>query len=205
MDRFTEALGLDRYALYVFDYGAPVGFRMAARHPNRVQALIVQNGNAYEDGMGKLWDPLRAYWREPTPERASHIARKLLSLDSTRWHYLHGTRDATAIAPENWVLDQALLDRPGMQEIQLRLLYDYGSNPARYPEWHAYFRKHRPRTLVVWGKNDEIFQVAGAHAFQRDLPDAEIHLFDTGHFALEEDAQPIAHKIQAFMERLGQP
>jgi pimeloyl-ACP methyl ester carboxylesterase len=205
MDRFTEALGLDRYGLYVFDYGAPVGFRMAARHPGRVQALIVQNGNAYEEGMGKLWDPLRAYWKDPTPERATLIAQKLLSLESTRWHYLHGVRDASAIAPENWILDQALLDRPGMQEIQLRLLYDYGSNPTLYPEWHAYFRRHRPPTLVVWGKNDEIFQVAGAHAFRRDLPDAEIHLFDTGHFALEKDAGPIAERIRGFMNRIAKP
>jgi pimeloyl-ACP methyl ester carboxylesterase len=195
-----EALGIASCSLYLFDYGAPVGLRIAARHPEKVDALIVQNGNAYPEGMGKLWDPLRAYWKQPSEERSEAIAAKLLSLASTKWHYLEGVRDPESIAPENWLLDQALLDRPGVREIQLRLLYDYGSNPGRYPEWHAFFRRYQPPMLVVWGRNDPIFEIAGAYAYRRDLPKAEVHVFDTGHFALEEDLLPIADKIRTFME-----
>ncbi|MEH6421452.1 alpha/beta fold hydrolase [Pseudomonas sp. CGJS7] len=201
VDKLLQTLQVKSYSLYLFDYGAPVGFRLAVAHPERVQGLIVQNGNAYEEGMGSLWDPLRAYWREPTPQRSELIAQKLLSLESTRWHYLHGVRDPAAIAPENWLLDQALLDRPGLREIQLNLLRDYGSNPGHYPAWQAYFRKHQPPTLVVWGKNDPIFLVPGAQAYKRDLPDAQIEFFDTGHFALEEDLLPIADTIRGFMDR----
>lgn len=201
VDRLLQALKVERYSLYLFDYGAPVGFRLAVEHPERIQTLIVQNGNAYDEGMGALWDPLRAYWKEPTPQRSSLLADKLLSLASTKWHYLEGVREPSAIAPENWLLDQALLDRPGVQEIQLRLLYDYGSNPGKYPQWQAYFRERQPPMLVLWGKNDPIFLSAGAHAYQRDLPKAEVHLFDTGHFALEEDAQPIALRIRSFLGR----
>ncbi|MCI3952596.1 MAG: alpha/beta hydrolase fold family protein [Burkholderiales bacterium] len=200
-----EALGIQSYSLYLFDYGAPIGFRIATRHPEKVEALIVQNGNAYAEGMGKLWDPLRAYWKEPTEQRSRSISEKLLSLASTKWHYLQGVRDPEAIAPENWLLDQALLDRDGLREIQLRLLHDYGSNPGRYPEWHAYFRKYQPPMLVVWGRNDPIFEIAGAYAYQRDLPKAEVHVFETGHFALEEDLQPIARRIRSFMERTVRP
>lgn len=201
VDRLLEKLQVERYSLYVFDYGAPVGFRLAVAHPERIESLIVQNGNAYEEGMGKLWDPLRAYWQDPTPQRSELIAQKLLSLESTKWHYLEGVRDPAAIAPENWLLDQALLDRPGAREIQLSLLHDYGSNPGRYPAWQAYFRKYRPPTLIVWGKNDPIFLAAGAQAYLRDLPDAQLRFYDTGHFALEEDLIPIAAEIGEFMDR----
>lgn len=201
VDRLLEKLQVERYSLYVFDYGAPVGFRLAAAHPERIESLIVQNGNAYEEGMGKLWDPLRAYWQDPTAQRAELIAQKLLSLESTKWHYLEGVRDPAAIAPENWLLDQALLDRPGLREIQLRLLRDYGSNPGRYPAWQAYFRKYQPPTLIVWGKNDPIFLAAGAQAYLRDLPNARLRFYDTGHFALEEDLVPIAGEIGEFMDR----
>lgn len=201
VDRLLEKLRVERYSLYVFDYGAPVGFRLAVAHPERIESLIVQNGNAYEEGMGKLWDPLRAYWQDPTPQRSELIAQKLLSLESTKWHYLEGVRDPAAIAPENWLLDQALLDRPGMREIQLRLLRDYGSNPGRYPAWQAYFRKYQPPTLIVWGKNDPIFLAAGAQAYLRDLPNAQLRFYDTGHFALEEDLVPIAGEIGEFMDR----
>lgn len=199
MHRLLRKLDVKSYSLYLFDYGAPVGLRIAASHPEEIEGLIIQNGNAYEEGMGSLWDPLRAYWKERTPQRSQQIADKLLSLSSTKWHYLHGVRDPSAIAPENWLLDQALLDRPGVQDIQLRLLYDYGSNPSHYPAWQAYFRKHQPPALIVWGKNDPIFLTPGAYAYQRDLPNAQVHLFDTGHFALEEDAAPIAGLIRDFM------
>ncbi|WP_255322961.1 alpha/beta hydrolase [Lysobacter sp. K5869] len=205
VDRLLEQLRVERYSLYVFDYGAPVGFRLAVAHPERIESLIVQNGNAYEEGMGTLWDPLRAYWQDPTPQRSELIAQKLLSLESTQWHYLHGVRDPAAIAPENWLLDQALLDRPGLREIQLRLLHDYGSNPGRYPAWQAYFRKYQPPTLIVWGKNDPIFLAPGAQAYLRDLPNARLRFYDTGHFALEEDLVPIAAEIGEFMDRHVKP
>lgn len=205
VDRLLERLQVNRYSLYVFDYGAPVGFRLAVAHPERIESLIVQNGNAYEEGMGTLWDPLRAYWKDPSPQRSELIAQKLLSLESTKWHYLHGVRDPAAIAPENWQLDQALLDRPGLREIQLRLLRDYGSNPGRYPAWQAYFRQHQPPTLIVWGKNDPIFLAPGAQAYLRDLPNATLRFYDTGHFALEEDLVPIAGEIGEFMARNAKP
>lgn len=203
--RLLRRLDVKSYSLYLFDYGAPVGLRIAASHPQEIEGLIIQNGNAYEEGMGSLWDPLRAYWQERTPQRSKLIADKLLSLSSTQWHYLQGVRDPSAIAPENWLLDQALLDRPGVQDIQLRLLYDYGSNPSQYPTWQAYFRKHQPPALIVWGKNDPIFLTPGAYAYQRDLPKAQIHLFDTGHFALEEDVGPIASLVRDFMAQKGHP
>ncbi|MGH8082708.1 MAG: alpha/beta fold hydrolase [Lysobacter sp.] len=205
VDRLLQTLQVKTYSLYVFDYGAPVGFRLATAHPERIEGLIVQNANAYDEGMGKLWDPLRAYWQDPTPQRSELIAQKLLSLDSTQWHYLQGARNPAAIAPENWLLDQALLDRPGLREIQLQLLRDYQSNQRLYPAWQAYFRKYQPPTLIVWGKNDPIFLTAGAQAYLRDLPHAQLHLFDTGHFALEEDLNPIADTIGEFMKRNVKP
>ncbi len=200
MEGLIQALGLERYSLYLMDYGAPVGYRLAVQHPERVQALIVQNGNAYEEGLREFWEPLKAYWKDKTEAHVEAL-RGFLNRDATRWQYVHGTRNPEAISPDNWNIDQPLLDREGNQAIQLALFYDYGSNPPRYPEWQAYFRAHQPPTLIVWGKNDEIFPAEGAYPYQRDLRNLEFHLLDTGHFALEEDAEVIAGHISAFLTR----
>lgn len=197
---FTENLGLTTYSLYVQDYGAPVGFRLAAEHPERIEALIVQNGNAYEQGLGEFWAPFRDYWRDPGEATAAPLAG-FLAAEATRWQWTHGTRNPEAVSPDTWTVDQHFLDRPGNAEIQLRLFYDYGSNPPLYPAWQAYFRAHQPPTLIVWGKNDVIFPAAGAHPYKRDLETLEFHLLDTGHFALEEDGETIAARIRAFLGR----
>jgi pimeloyl-ACP methyl ester carboxylesterase len=203
IDAFTTRVGLTRYALYVQDYGAPVGYRLAVKHPDRVTALIVQNGNAYDEGLDNdFWAPLKAYWKSRTETNAAPL-RKFLTLEATRWQYTHGVRNPEAISPDNWNVDQPLLDRPGNAEIQLALLHSYGSNPPLYPEWQAYFRKHQPPTLIVWGKNDSIFPAAGAHPYRRDLKDVEFHLLDTGHFALEEDGPTIARLIREFLAKRG--
>ena len=201
IDAFTRKLGLDRYSLYVMDYGAPVGFRLATMHPERVQALVVQNGNAYEEGLGKFWDSFRAYWGEPSDKNALPL-KGFLNLEATKWQYNHGTREPEAIIPDAWIVDQYFQDRPGNKAIQLRLFYDYGSNPALYPEWQAYFRAYQPPTLVVWGQNDFIFPAAGAHPYKRDLKSVELRLLDTGHFALEEDGDIIAEYIRRFLGRV---
>lgn len=198
IEKFTEKLGLKKYSLYVMDYGAPVGFRIAVKHPERVQALIVQNGNAYEEGLREFWDPFRVYWKERTEANAKPLS-DFFEIGATKWQYTHGVRNTEAISPDNWTVDQARLDRPGNKEIQLQLFYSYGSNPPLYPEWQAYFRKHQPPTLVVWGKNDFIFPAEGAHPYKRDLKNMEFHLLDTGHFALEEDGEFIATLIRRFM------
>lgn len=198
MDKFIEAVGLTRYSLYVMDYGAPIGFRIAAKHPERVEALIVQNGNAYEEGLREFWEPLKAYWQARTPENADKL-RAFLTLDATKWQYTNGVRNPEAISPDNWNIDQYFLDRPGNNDIQLALFYDYRSNPPLYPQWQEYFRKYQPPTLVVWGKNDYIFPADGAHPYKRDLKDIEFHLLDTGHFALEEDGETIARYITRFL------
>ena len=200
IDGFTEKLGLKRYSLYVMDYGAPVGYRLAVKHPERVQALIVQNGNAYEEGLRQFWDPFRAYWKDRTDKNAAPL-KGFLALAATRWQWTHGTRDEQAISPDTWIVDQYLQDRPGNKDIQLQLFYDYGSNPPLYPEWQAYFRQYQPPTLVVWGKNDQIFPAEGAHPYKRDLKTIEFHLLDTGHFALEEDGDFIADRIRAFLTK----
>jgi pimeloyl-ACP methyl ester carboxylesterase len=200
VEAFTEKLGLESYSLYLMDYGAPVGFRLATRHPERVEALIVQNGNAYDEGLREFWAPLKTYWQERTDENATPL-RGLLTIDATRWQYTHGVRDVTAISPDNWAIDQSRLDRPGNQEIQLQLFYSYGSNPPLYPEWQAWLRKHQPPTLLVWGQNDEIFPAEGAHPYKRDLENLEFHLLDTGHFALEEDGARIAALMKDFLAR----
>ena len=196
----TEKLGVSRYALYVMDYGAPVGFRMAARHPERVSALIVQNGNAYAEGIQKFWEPIQKYWASGS-ETDREAIRWLTSLDATKWQYTHGVSDLTLVSPDTWTHDQALLDRPGNQEIQLDLFYDYRTNIDLYPEWHAYFRRHQPPTLILWGKNDEIFVVDGAEPYKRDLKNAEVHLFDAGHFALETNGPEMAAIIREFLGR----
>jgi len=198
IEGFTEKLKLNRYSLYVMDYGAPVGFRLAAKHPERVQSLIVQNGNAYAEGLRDFWKPFRAYWKDRNTETAKPL-EGFLNIGVTKWQYTHGTRNPDAISPDAWTVDQFFLDRPGNKEIQLQLFYDYGSNPPLYPQWQAYFRKHQPPTLLVWGKNDKIFPAEGAHPYKRDLKNIEFHLLDTGHFALEEDGGAIARLIRKFL------
>ena len=194
IDRFTEVIGLSRFAIYVFDYGAPVGFRLAVRHPDRLTAIISQNGNAYEEGLSDGWNPIRAYWQEPSQANRDAL-RSFLAPDTTRWQYTHGVPDATAVSPDGYSLDNFYLSRPGADEIQLDLFGDYKSNVALYPTFQEYFRTHKPRFLAVWGKNDPFFLPQGAKAFQRDIPHAELHLIDTGHFALEDSSEFIAQRI----------
>ena len=198
--RFTEALGLDRYTLYVMDYGAPVGFRLALAHPERIEALVVQNGNAYEEGLREFWAPLRRYWASGSAADRDSL-RGVLTLDATRWQYLHGVRDSTRVSPDSWVLDQRYLDRPGNGEIQLDLFYDYRTNVPLYPAFQEYFRRHQPPTLIVWGRNDHIFPWQGAEPYKRDLRTVEYHLLDTGHFALEEKGAEIAALMRGFLAR----
>ena len=204
IDSFVQKLGLATYSLYVMDYGAPVGFRLAVKYPERVQALIVQNGNAYAEGLGEFWQPFRAYWKDRTEKNAAPL-QKFLTLEVTKWQYTHGVRNAEAISPDNWIVDQSLQDRPGNQAIQLQLFYDYGANPPRYPQWQAYFRAYQPPTLVVWGKNDPIFPAAGTHPYMRDLHTIECHLLDTGHFALEEDGEVTARHMRHFLTQHVMP
>jgi pimeloyl-ACP methyl ester carboxylesterase len=204
IDGFVQKLGLATYSLYVMDYGAPVGFRLAVKHPERVQALIVQNGNAYAEGLGEFWQPFQAYWKDRTEKNAAPL-QKFLTLEATKWQYTHGVRNAEAISPDNWTVDQSVQDRPGNKAIQLQLFYDYGANPLRYPQWHAYFRAYQPPTLVVWGKNDPIFLAAGAQPYTRDLHTIEVHLLDTGHFALEEDGEVIARHMRHFLTKHVMP
>ncbi len=200
VEALTDTLEIERYTLYVMDYGAPVGFRLATRRPDRVQALIVQNGNAYEEGLGEFWDPIKAYWADPTADNAVPL-RGLLTLDATKWQYTNGVRDPEVISPDNWTVDQALLDRPGNDEIQLAMFYDYRTNVPLYPQWQQYLRSYQPPTLIVWGTNDFIFPVEGAHPYKRDLKDVEFHLLDTGHFVLEEDGDQVARLIRSFLRR----
>ena len=201
IDSFTEKLGLHKYSLYMMDYGAPVGYRLAVKHPERVESLIVQNGNAYEEGLREFWDPIKAYWKEKSKENGEVLRNSLLTIEATKWQYTNGVRNPETIAPENWFHDQYLMDRPGNKDIQLQLFYDYGSNPPLYPDWQAYFREYQPPTLIAWGKNDYIFPEEGAHPYKRDLKNIEFHIFDTGHFALEEDGDKIAHLITCFMAK----
>jgi pimeloyl-ACP methyl ester carboxylesterase len=197
VDKFVEQIGLEKFSIYVMDYGAPIGYRLAVKHPERIESLIVQNGNAYGEGLREFWEPLKAYWHEPN-EKNKEALRKFLTIESTKWQYTHGVKNENAISPDNWILDQSLLDRPGNKEIQLQLFYDYRSNPPLYPRWQEYFRKHQPPTLVVWGRNDYIFPKEGAIPYQRDLNNIEVHLLDTGHFALEEESELIAELISHF-------
>ena len=201
IDGFTVKLGLYKYSLYVMDYGAPVGYRIAVKHPERVESLIVQNGNAYEEGLREFWDPIKAYWKEKSKENADVLRNSFLTIEATKWLYTNGVRNPESIAPENWFHDQYLMDRPGNKDIQLQLFYDYGSNPPLYPDWQAYFRKYQPPTLIAWGKNDYIFPEEGAHPYKRDLKNIEFHILDTGHFALEEDCDKIAYLITCFLAK----
>jgi pimeloyl-ACP methyl ester carboxylesterase len=197
---FTEEVGLDRYAIYVFDYGAPVGLRLALAHPERVTAIISQNGNAYEEGLNQGWNPIQKYWKEPTAENRAAL-REFLKPEATKWQYTHGVKDTTLLAPEAYELDSALLARSGNDEIQLDLFLDYASNVALYPKFQEYFRTKRPPILAVWGNNDPFFLPSGAEAFKRDNPTAEVHFYDTGHFALETHASEIASAIGDFLAR----
>jgi pimeloyl-ACP methyl ester carboxylesterase len=202
IDRFTEQLGLVRYALYVQDYGAPIGFRLASAHPERVTAIVVQNGNAYDEGIAhEFWAPLKAYWADPQNRAKRDALRQLLTYDATRWQYVTGAREQDLIAPDAPAEDQFLLDRPGNAEIQLDLFLSYGSNPPLYPRWQAYFRSHQPPMLIAWGKNDPCFLVEGAEAFKRDLETVDFHLLDAGHFALETDVDTIAELMRDFLRR----
>lgn len=197
---FSEAVGLERFAIYVFDYGAPVGLRLALAHPERITAIVSQNGNAYEEGLSAGWNPIQKYWKEPTAENRAAL-REFLTPAATQWQYSHGVPDVTLLAPEAYELDSALLARDGNHEIQLDLFLDYASNVALYPKFQEYFRTKRPPLLAVWGKNDPFFLPPGAEAFKRDNPGAEVHFYNTGHFALETHAQEIATAIRDFLGR----
>ncbi len=200
VDGLLAQLAATQYALYVMDYGAPVGFRLALRHPERVTALVVQNGNAYDEGLKEFWKPIKAYWANPSPENRN-VLRGGLTFEATKLHYVDGVRDPSRIDPDSWVHDQALLDRPGLSEIQLDIFKDYASNVALYPKFQEFFRTRKPPTLIMWGKNDKIFPADGALAYKRDLPDAELHLLDTGHFALEDKGDEIAAMMRDFLAR----
>ena len=200
IDAFTDQIGLTRYAIYVFDYGAPVGFRLALAHPERITAIISQNGNAYEEGLSDGWNPIQKYWQEQNETNRAAL-RDFLKPDAAKWQYTYGVKDESLVAPESYTLDSALLARPGNDEIQLDLFLNYASNVALYPKFQEYIRTKRPPLLAVWGKNDPFFLPPGAEAFRRDNPGAEVHFLDTGHFALETHAKEIGEKISEFLSR----
>ena len=197
IDRFTEVVGFDRFAVYIFDYGAPTGLRIAVKHPDRITAIISQNGNAYEEGLSDGWNPIRAYWQDASQKNREAL-RTFLAPESIYWQYTHGVPDPTTVSPDGYSLDTFYMGRPGAAEVQLDLFGDYKSNVALYPTFQKYFRTHKPRFLAVWGKNDPFFLPPGAEAFKRDIPDAVVRFFDTGHFALETHAAEIALAIQEF-------
>jgi len=201
VDELLERKGFENYVLYVMDYGAPVGFRIATEHPDRVAGFVVQNGNAYDEGLLDFWNPIKKYWKTGADEDRDEL-RGLLTLGATKWQYLTGVRDESVISPDNWLVIQPLLDREGNDDIQLDMFYDYGTNPPLYPQWQQYFRDYQPPMLITWGKGDPIFPEPGAHPYLRDLPDAELHILDTGHFALEEDGDLIADLIRTFIKGL---
>lgn len=200
VDDLLGQLGAKSYAMYVMDYGAPVGYRLALKHPERVTGLIVQNGNAYEEGLKAFWDPIKTYWASGS-EKDRQVQAALLTLDATKFQYTDGVKDVSRISPDNWLQDQALLDRPGNNDIQLDLFYDYRTNVPLYPQFQQFFRDRKPPTLIVWGKNDFIFPEDGAHPYLKDLPDAEMHILDTGHFALEDKLDEIAPLMNDFLDR----
>jgi pimeloyl-ACP methyl ester carboxylesterase len=197
VEALTEQLGLNRYTMYVMDYGAPIGYRLALRHPEKVAGLIVQNGNAYEEGLLEFWDPIKKYWNNPVPENRTALSF-LVTTDATKWQYQNGVSDLSLLDPTTWTLDQLGMDRPGNGDIQLDMLYDYRTNVPFYPDFQAFFKKYQPPTLIVWGKNDHIFPPEGAAPYKRDLLNLETHLLDTGHFALETHCEEIASRIEQF-------
>lgn len=202
IDKLLKTIGVDKYAIYVFDYGAPVGFRLFMKHPDKITAIVSQNGNAYVEGIDKFWDPIKAYWKT-SAEKEREAIRWLTSIKATRWQYENGVRkeDLAKVSPDGWQHDQSLMDRPGNSDVQLDIFYDYQTNLPLYPKWQEAFRKYKPPLLAVWGKNDEIFVAPGAEAYRRDLPDAEIHMLDTGHFAVETHGKEIAELITDFLSR----
>ena len=200
IDRFTETIGFDRYAVYVFDYGAPTGFRLAVKHPDRITAIISQNGNAYEEGLSDGWSPIRAYWKDPSQANREGL-RAFLKPETTVWQYTHGVTDPTLVSPDGYTLDNFYLSKPGVADVQLDLMGDYKSNVALYPTFQNYFRTHKPPLLAAWGRNDPFFLPPGAEAFKRDIPNALVRFFDTGHFALETHAAEIAAAIRDFLPR----
>ena len=200
IERFTELLGLARFAIYVFDYGAPTGFRLAVRHPERITAIVSQNGNAYEEGLSDGWNPIQAYWQDASPANRDAL-RSFLTPEATVWQYTHGVSDVARVSPDGYSLDNFYLARPGAHDVQLDLFGDYKSNVALYPAFQAYFRTHKPPFLAVWGEHDPFFLPPGAKAFKRDIPNAEIRFFDTGHFALETHCAEIAEAIREFLHR----
>ncbi|MDY0744022.1 alpha/beta hydrolase [Paucibacter sp. R3-3] len=199
--RFTEVLGLARFAVYVFDYGSPVGLRLATRFPERVTAIVSQNGNAYIEGLSEGWGPMQKYWRDPSDENRAGV-RPFLAPETTKWQYTHGVADASAVSPDGYSLDNFYLAREGADEVQLDLMFDYASNIELYPKFHEYFRKHQPPLLAVWGRNDPFFLPAGAEAFKRDIGNADVRFFDTGHFALETHADEIAAAMREFLAKV---
>ena len=203
IEAFTRALRLDHYAIYVFDYGAPTGFRLALAHPERVTAIVSQNGNAYEEGLGDAWAPIRKYWSAPTAENRDILRKGVLTEGGTRWQYTHGVANPESVPPESYTLDTALLERPGNKEIQLDLFLDYASNVKLYPKFQEYFRQAKPPLLAIWGKNDPFFVPAGADAFKKDIPNAKIQFLDTGHFAIETHVAEIASAIKDFLDTNG--
>ena len=200
IDRFTEVVGFNRYAVYIFDYGAPTGLRLAVKHPERITAIISQNGNAYEEGLSEGWNPIQKYWKDPSEANRTAL-RGFLAPATTQWQYTHGVSDPTAVSPDGYSLDNFYLARPGADEVQLDLFGDYKSNVALYPTFQKYFKTHKPPLLAVWGRNDPFFLPPGAEAFKRDIPNAVVRLLDTGHFALETHAAEIAAEIRKFMEK----
>jgi pimeloyl-ACP methyl ester carboxylesterase len=203
IEAFTDALRLTRYAIYVFDYGAPTGLRLAMARPERIAAIVSQNGNAYEEGLGDAWGPIRKYWAAPTPENRETIRQGVLTLEGTRWQYTHGVAAPESVAPESYTLDMALMERPGNKEIQLDLFLDYASNVKLYPQFQEYFRKSKPPLLAIWGRNDPFFIPAGAEAFRKDLPHAQVQFLDTGHFATETHVVEIAAAMREFLSANG--
>jgi len=202
IEKLTDRLGLQKYSLYMQDFGGPVGFRLATRHPQKVTSLIIQNANAYEEGLpDSFWTPARTLWKDPSAANFNKIRDAAMSDEALEWNYTHGVKDQKRINPDSWILQRALLSRPGNKDIMLALLYDYRTNPGHYPEWHQYFREHQPPTLITWGSNDQIFPATGARPYLRDLPQAELHLLDTGHFALEDKSDEIAALIRDFLAR----
>lgn len=202
IDEFTGTVGLTKYALYVQDYGAPVGYRLASQHPDRITAIVVQNGNAYDEGLDNdFWKPIKAYWNEPNDKAKRDALRGLLTYEATKWQYTHGVKNPELVSPDGAAHDQFLLDRKGNDEIQLDLFLSYGSNPPLYPKWQEYFRTHTPPMLIAWGKNDQIFPAAGAEPYKRDLKTLEFHLLDAGHFALESNGDEIAQLMREFLDK----
>jgi pimeloyl-ACP methyl ester carboxylesterase len=201
IEAFNQALKINHFALYVFDYGAPTGFRLAMANPDQVTAIVSQNGNAYEEGLGAAWDPIRKYWAEPTAENRSVIRENILNLKGTRWQYTYGVANPDSIPPESYILDAALLERPGIKDIQLDLFLDYATNVKLYPKFQEYFRRSKPPLLAIWGKNDPFFIPAGAEAYRKDLPNAQIQFLDTGHFATETHAFEIAAAMKEFLDK----